>query len=664
MKSSSKTIIIIMLVIFLIITANIAEIALVFNITVSNTNRYGADRLEVIGGELEKTINETKLSTLRFAMEVQPLINDREKCESFIREKKKAMYEATDSGCFNVYLATENWYYIPDFESPENYDIEKRSWYTGALLQHGEPFVSDPYIDAMTQNLCFSVSVLLPDEKSIACMDYTMENIQHHIIQMNTDGNQTAVIVTEDGIIAGCTDEELIGKKLLQAIPNYVGIFSLVKNSDKSVSINQRGEKLFATQSGFGWYLIVSENNWTLYKESYIGMTIMLIISLSIFTIVILLYFHAAKNEKKTRKILFDNQRYVHDISSELREHLEHIRSDVSSENLKHSTDYEQEFLSIRESGESLSELITKLLSYSALMLNEENNSLQKKEKIKYKDIEISKRFRAIIMAALVLVTSIFMYINISATINQGNNQMQKLALDYEYQLSEWINTQKSILDMFCSNISTNPEMLNDYNNMVAYLDGITKQYPEISASYMANPDLEHTVIMNNGWEPDDNWHVEERDWYRDLMNSEQNWLISSPYYDEQTGLYCVTFAERVYNDRTGEFLGNFGIDFYMDKLVDILGDSYGNGKYAFLADARGEIINHPYGKYQMSENSSVNIINLPYNSVAPDGKSVAFIKDYDERYKVVISTRNESSGFVIYVVDSVFDVYRKHQRI
>ena len=94
-----------------------------------------------------------------------------------------------------------------------------------------------------------------------------------------------------------------------------------------------------------------------------------------------------------------------------------------------------------------------------------------------------------------------------------------------------------------------------------------------------------------------------------------------------------------------------------MDKLVDILGNSYGNGRYAFLSDARGEIINHPYGKYQMSENSSVNIISLPYNSAPTDGRNVAFIKDYDDRYKVIIATRNEASGFVVYVVDGVFAI-------
>ena len=192
---------------------------------------------------------------------------------------------------------------------------------------------------------------------------------------------------------------------------------------------------------------------------------------------------------------------------------------------------------------------------------------------------------------------------------------MQRYAASYDYQLSEWINTQKSLLDMFCSNISINPQKLDDYEGMVGYLDRITKQFPEISASYLANPDMEHTVIMNSGWEPDNDWHVEERDWYKELMASEKGWLISSPYLDEQTGLYCVTFAKRVYNDSTGEFLGNFGIDFYMDKLVDILGSSFSDSQYAFLVDAKGEIINHPFGKYQMSETDSTNIVSTAQTS-------------------------------------------------
>ena len=58
---------------------------------------------------------------------------------------------------------------------------------------------------------------------------------------------------------------------------------------------------------------------------------------------------------------------------------------------------------------------------------------------------------------------------------------MQGDAKKYEFELSEWIDTQKSILDMYASTISTNPDMLDDYQGTVDYLNRITMQYPEIS---------------------------------------------------------------------------------------------------------------------------------------------------------------------------------------
>ncbi len=123
----------------------------------------------------------------------------------------------------------------------------------------------------------------------------------------------------------------------------------------------------------------------------------------------------------------------------------------------------------------------------------------------------------------------------------------------------------------------------------------------------MANPYKKHTVIMNNGWEPDEDWKVEERPWYIDTEKSLKKFNISAPYLDEQTGNYCITMSKVVYG-RNGEFLGIFGIDFFMDKLINVLGESYTKSGYAFLVDNEGIIINHPNPEYQMASDSSVSI--------------------------------------------------------
>ena len=655
MKKYSRPAVVILVSVLILIAVSVAEILLVFNVTSEQSRKAGSDRLEVICGELEETINDVKLEMMSFALELQPYLNDRSGSEEFIRRKKSEMLEATGSACFNVYAATEGWYYIPDFDEPEDYQIEKRSWYLGAVRKQGEPFVTDPYVDAMTGDICFSVSVLLPDGKSVAAMDYTMDGIQAHIRQMYADGRQNAVIVTDEGIIAGCSDEKLIGKSLIQNLPDYAGIFTLVKNSEDSVSIAQHSDNLFAARSGFGWYLIVSENNWSLYRTSYIELIAMLAISFLAFGIVLTLYFITARSAKRTQDMLSEYQEFLNEVSKEMEEPVERIKRGASGDSGGEFSKYERR--EITSQAERLNRTLRRLRSHSALTGSRETDGRTRRKGPA--NITVSKHFRSIILTALLLVMAISSYINISSSAQYGRAKMQKAAADYEYQLDEWINTQKSILDMFTSTISTNPEMLKDYQATVDFLDRMTKQYPEISVSYMTNPAFEHTVMMSNGWEPDENWHVEEREWYKDLMTSDKNWIISSPYYDEQTGLYCVTFAETVTDYRTGEFLGNFGIDFYMDKLVDILGNSYTDSGYAFLADARGEIINHPYGKYQMTESGSTSILSLTYNKAVLNGTDVEFIKDYDDNYKVLIASRNENSGFCIYVVDSIWRIYR-----
>ena len=659
MKTNIRSIILLVVVAVLLVAASIAEIVLVFNVTSTQSKQSGEDRLQVIGGELEETISDAKLKTMQLAIEVRPYLdndNGREQLTDIIQLKKQENLESTGGVCFNTYIGGSSWHIIPDFEEPEDYELTKRNWYKGAVRKNGEPYVTDPYVDAMTGSICYTVSVMV-DGDTVVATDYTMENIQQHIRQMSEKGTQQAFIVTEEGIIAGSSDETLVGKILVQSIPEYGGIFSLVKNSESSVSVEQRGENLFAVRSGFGWYLIVSENNWSLYRTSYIEMIVMLCLSLVIFGMLVAMYLGTSRREKRNKAMLEDEREFLREFTGEMREPLDRIMASAGPENVKNSIDYEQEFVGIRSAGTELSEKLTKLYSYSELSDAAEKKRSHRKPKAR--ELTVSKHFRSIILGALLLVMAICIYINLSASLRYGSGQMQKAVTTYEYQLAEWINTQKSILDMFCSNISTDPEMLKDYEGTVKYLDRITGQYPEISVSYMTNPEFEHTVMMNNGWEPDEDWHVEERGWYKDLMASDKNWIISSPYYDEQTGLYCVTFAEKVYDDRTGEFLGNFGIDFYMDKLVDILGSSYTGSSYAFLADAKGEIINHPFGKYQMTESSSVNIIGLPYNDTDPNDSDVSFIKDYDGKLKAVIATRNEASGFSIYVVDSIVTIYK-----
>ena len=652
MKKNTKNTAVVMLIAAVLVIALISEIAVVFKITSQQTTESGTGRLEIISGELEDTIDKARTNAMITAVRVQPYLNDKEALREYIIARKAELLEQTGGECYNVYIAGKDWDIIVDFDRPADYEPSKRIWYRGALQNGGDAYVTSPYVDAATGNMCYTVSMMLSDGETVIGLDYTMDTIAHHIRQMYRDGDQQALIVTEEGIIAGCSDEHLVGSELITSLPEYAGIFSLVKNSEGSVHVRRRGVNMFAVRSGSGWYLLVNENNWSLYQTSYRQMLAMIFVSLIVFAVIIVMYFNTARSAKKAEDALIYRDKFIAKISAGLQEPLQRIIAGASPENVRNCDDYGQEFENIRAAGHKLSDMIGEMVSYSSLLRTE------KEQPVKEKGLKIDRRFRRLILLSLLLVMTMSMYVNITATFRWGKGRMEEEVSGYTAQLNEWVSTQKSILDMFCSVISTHPEMLSDYEGTVEYLDEITRQYPEISVSYICNPAWEHTVYMNNGWEPDSSWHVEEREWYVKLEESEQGWCISDPYYDEQTGLYCVTFAEKVTDPRTGDFIGNFGIDFYMDKLVDILGSSYSDEGYAFLADAEGDIINHPYGSYQMSENSVTNAAQLSYDQVRADGEDMALVNDYDGKFRVLMAASAESSDFTVYVAKDIWNVY------
>ncbi|MBQ9542540.1 hybrid sensor histidine kinase/response regulator [Ruminococcus sp.] len=655
MKKNTKMIVTVALAAVLLVTAMIMETALVFRITTEQANDAGRTKLKEVSGQLEDTINDARANVMSLALGAQPLSDNKDELEKFITMRKKELEEDSDGVCYNAYAAGTGWAIIPDFDAPDDYIACKRSWYMGARRSMGSPYVTDPYVDAATGRICYTVSVMLGDGDTVVALDYNMERIKEHIQQMYANGEREAVIVTEQGIIAGCTDPELVGKDIITGLPDYAEVFSLAKAGSDTVNVRRRGDNMFAVRSAFGWFLIVSENDLSFYKNAFLPLTAMLGISLIVFTVLIYMYLTTARAAKKAEDALDGKEKFLSRITAGLQEPLQRIIAGSSPDNIRSSTDYEAEFESIRSAGSKLSEMIAEITSYNSIVSTEKK---KKRLRLSSKELTVDRHFKRLISIALTLVFVMSMYINTIATYRWGRGQMKEELKSCTGQMKQWVSTQKSILDMFCSVISTDPNMLKDYDGMVDYLDDITVQYPDISASYITNPEWEHTVIMNNGWEPSEDWHVEDRDWFRQLEASEEGWCISAPYFDEQTGLYCVTLAEKVMDAKTGAYLGSFGIDFYMDKLVNILGEKYAEDGYAFMCDAEGTIISHPNTAYRMTDDKPTNVAELPYISVKPDADDISFIIDYDGKVRAIMADSTDDAGFTVYLSKNVGSVY------
>lgn len=655
---SRRHIPVIILVATLLLIITSTNTWMVYKQTRQRTTESGIYRLELIGGELESTISNAEKQTMELAMSAREYLDDKQALESYIYEQKAELL-AGSSGAFNLYMAGSDFSIFPDFDMPDDYIPTERVWYVGAGKTPGQAYVSSPYQDAMTGDICYTVSFMLGDGDAVLGIDYTMETIQTHIAQMYETESYYAVIVTDEGVIAGCSDESLIGTKLISSIPDYAGILSLARNTEGVATSRIKAaylyENLFATKAGNGWYLIVSVGDWDMYRDSYIQLLVTVLLSLMLFAVVIVLYTLAIRSRKRAEDALSSKEEFLSGITGELKKPLVRILNSSSADNTDSIYDYGAEMARIHAAGEKLSEMIEQIVSYSSIVRQDGDGGQDKARRRK----RIShRRFRAIVVMLMIAVMLISLYINMSTTYKWGQELLHSEAERYEFELSEWIDSQKSILDMFVNTISTNPGILNDYEATIEYLNNITIQYPDISVTYISNPELDPCVYMNNGWKPEPGWRVDERQWYIDTISSGTGWNISEPYYDEQTGAYCVTFSERVYEAETGRFLGCFGIDFFMDKLVDILGDSYTDHGYAFLVDTEGDIINHPHGSYQMTPDEQTNISTLPYGSIRTDGKSTRTIQDYDGILRIITAIRNEESQFTVYVASSVWLIY------
>ena len=241
------------------------------------------------------------------------------------------------------------------------------------------------------------------------------------------------------------------------------------------------------------------------------------------------------------------------------------------------------------------------------------------------------------------------------ARMQTAQESLAREAERYDTQVTQWINRQDSILNMFVQSIEAQNGVWEDYDRLVAYLNDITEQYSEISCTYLADPSLEQIVIMNNGWLPPEGFDITERDWYKMAIDNDDI-AITEPYLDQQTGQYCVTFSKRVVCD--GRTIGVFGIDIYMNKLTDILAGSYQGDDYAFLVGQNGVIITHPNDEYQLSTDHSLAVIDTKYNAAYQEQNKSSLISDYDKGWKMIYSPESENAVFQVIMVKSAAKIY------
>ncbi len=660
-RISGSFIVVIALIFLAVIAMNISVI---FNSGTEQTAKIGSIKLDSIKGDLQETISVAESDLLRYAIGLERLVDgegEEDELNAYITEQSEYYKKTSNGNCINIYAASREWTIIPDFDMPSDFHATERSWYMGAVEHPGKIFITEPYIDASTKDLCYTLSYVLSDGHTVAAMDFSLAMPQASINDMSSDDeDQMAIIVTENGTIVGCTDISMQGQILRLAMPEYEGIFDRVMASSEhknfKTKIGGRNKIVFSSEMSNGWQLILTVSGDNLYADIYRQIIMLGAIDLLMVAVIVVFYMVSLHNQELSENTLAATEEFIASLSQELKGPANDIIKISENSIEDDNVDYKNRLIEIRDTGKRLREMMDNLFFYSDILRSnmEDFGSIEIGQE---KSQSASSRYiRNGIIGVLIVALLIGFAMSFGTTVRWGNTRMSKEADKYNSEVTQWMIQKQSIMRVIADVLAREPEILDDYDEAVAWLNSIASNYSDISSFYAANPNSEHPMIEHTGWIPEPDYKVEERQWYIDTINSPDGYNISAPYFDAQTGLYCITFSKTVYSD-TGEFVCVFAIDCYMDKLIDILDDSYGKDGYAFLVGQDGSIINHPDNAHQMRDDGCVNVEDTEYADAFHKGSAFAMV-DYDGRYVSCYTEKSNFSGFTIVVVQSFWAIY------
>ncbi len=659
-KMNKSFILVIALIFLTVITMNIN---LIYHAGTDQSGRIGEIQIKNLKGELQQAISDSESHLLRYTMGLEQLIGEKaglDEIEEYIRAQREYYIDMSAGICLNVYAASGDWTIIPGFDMPPEYHAVERVWYTGAKMDPGKVFISEPYIDADTGMLCYTFSNTLSDGKTVAAMDYTLAGVQDIVVRMAGEDDQFAMILTDDGTIIGCTEETYQGCELKDVIPQYADAFERVKASSEhrnfTIKIDGKSKIVFGSETSNGWRMVLAEDHSTFYAEIINRMILVGAIDMLMVAVIIVFYMVSVNNQEKAERTLAATESFIGSLSEDLKDPLNEIMR--ISDSCSRQGGSAEAFSSISSAGNRLKEKIDNLFSYSSIIRSGDREAEAGREHKKGKVTASSRFIRNAVTLILIAAMLMGLFMFTVTTTRWGSERISKEADRYDNEVTLWMQQKQSILRMFADVIAADPDVLSDYDAAVAWLDEIARNYSEMTFAYMANPyNKEHAIIMNNGWVPDSDYKVEERQWYIDTERSGDGYSISAPYFDAQTGLYCITFSRTVYSS-DGEFLGIFAIDCLLDKLIDVLDDSYTGDSYAFMVDQDGTIINHPCKAYEISSLSGTNIEDTEYAEAYHKG-NVFWLKDYDGRIMTCYSKKSTLSGFTVIVAQNWWSIYR-----
>ncbi|MCD8068015.1 MAG: response regulator [Lachnospiraceae bacterium] len=234
-----------------------------FQMTISNRRALGESALRQQSQQVEDFLTRSMdtlsitAATLNLMMErgdsqeelLEYLVNETE----FYQAEIDASYTAVYGWIGGEYLDGLLW------EPGEDYVPVERDWYLAALAGEGEPVITEPYFDVMTEQVIISVCCLLNDGVSVASLDVSLDSLDTVTANINLDDCGYGFIVSGDGLVLAHTDSGEKGKDYSED-EEMAGILEQISaNPGETFTAEIDGVSclVFSDEVGSSWYTVM-----------------------------------------------------------------------------------------------------------------------------------------------------------------------------------------------------------------------------------------------------------------------------------------------------------------------------------------------------------------------------------------------------------------------
>ena len=219
---------------------------------------------------------------------------------------------------------------------------------------------------------------------------------------------------------------------------------------------------------------------------------------------------------------------------------------------------------------------------------------------------EIVKYLRTGIVSILTLALVLVVFLEIISFQNENT----LLKAESQNNVEGWFNEKISILDSFMSYINYNPNLINDYDATQKYLESAAKEHSELLSAYLGSPTLPTKMICSDNWIPEDDYVVEDRDWYSGAANNE-GLFVTEPYVDATYGNLCITISKPI--SHTDAVMA---IDISLTTLQEAIGSFCTDQQMVSLISTEGTIVTCPIEGYALTEENSVHVSDSVFEKV------------------------------------------------